>query len=64
MSWTQENENAAQRLLKRLQSEPLAEERQEFGKMLMRHIDDLTPKERKRYNELKELLTTSSEGKE
>ena len=54
--WTPEQENAAGKLLARLRAEPLAKEREEFGKMLMRHIDDLTPAERKRYNELKAIL--------
>jgi muramoyltetrapeptide carboxypeptidase LdcA involved in peptidoglycan recycling len=29
----------------------------EFGKLLMKHIDDFTDEERKRYDELKEILT-------
>jgi len=36
--------------------DPQFEERIEFGKLLMKHIDDFTPDERKRYDELKETL--------
>ena len=56
--WTPEKEAAARRLLKRLRNEPLAKEREEFGKMLFRHIDSFTPEERKRYDELKEILSS------
>lgn len=51
--------NNIQNLLDRLHSEPLAKEREEFGRFLVRHIDDLTPTERKRYDELKEILLTN-----
>ena len=54
--WTPEQEKAAEKLLARLRAEPLAKEREEFGRMLMRHIDSFTPKERKRYDELKAIL--------
>lgn len=54
--WTPEQEKAAEKLLARLRTQPLAKEREEFGKMLMRHIDSYTPEERKRYNELKAIL--------
>lgn len=54
--WTREQEKAAEKLLARLRAEPLAKEREEFGKMLMRHIDSFTAEERKRYDELKEIL--------
>ena len=56
MEWTPEKEAAAEKLLARLMKEPLAEERQEFGMMLMKHIDSFTPKERERYEELKAIL--------
>ena len=56
MKWTTEQEKAAEKLLARLRQEPLAKEREEFGYMLMRHIDDLTPEERKRYDELEQIL--------
>ena len=49
-------EQAMEKLLTRLRSEPLAKEREEFGKMLFKHIDSYTPKERKRYEELKTIL--------
>ena len=49
-------EKAAEKLLARLRQQPLAKEREEFGMMLMRHIDSFTPEERKRYEELKAIL--------
>jgi hypothetical protein len=36
--------------------DPQFEERIEYGNLLMKHIDDFTPGERKRYYELKETL--------
>jgi len=39
------------------QSDPLYDLRIEFGKLLMRNINDLSPKEYKRYLELDELLS-------
>ena len=52
-------EDVLNSLLKRLSEEPLAEERQEFGMLLMKHIDSFTISERKRYDELKEILSNS-----
>ena len=43
-------------LLKEFKKDPNFELQQEFGEMLMRHIDTFTPKELERYNELKQLL--------
>ena len=40
------------RLLAKLKQDPQYEIRQELGKLLMKHIDDLTDKERERYEEL------------
>lgn len=40
----------------KLKQQPLFDETIELGKMLMRHIDSLSPEERKRYDELTELL--------
>jgi hypothetical protein len=48
------------RLYDRLKQDPLFDLRVEFGKFLMRHIDSFTPAERKRYDELSELLTSKS----
>jgi hypothetical protein len=62
--WTPEQEKAAEKLLARLRAEPLAKEREEFGKMLMRHIDSYTPEERKRYDELKEFMDTDTKEAE
>ena len=45
------------KLISRLKKDPQWELHQELGQMLLRHIDDLTPQERKRYDELKELLS-------
>jgi hypothetical protein len=56
MEWTEEQEKGAQRLLAKLRAQPLAKEREELGTMLMKHINDLTPKERERYEELKVIL--------
>lgn len=56
MKWTPEQKKAADKLLAKLRAEPLAKEREEFGRMLMRHIDSFTPEERNRYEELKAIL--------
>ena len=48
-----------QKLLAKFKLDPLYDLQQEFGKFLMRHIDDLSPDERKRYNELKKILSES-----
>ena len=45
-----------EKLLNKFKQDPLFELRQEFGMMLFKHIDDFTPQELERYNELKELL--------
>ena len=44
------------KLLKRLQSLPFAEERQELGFLLCKHKNDLTKKELIRYNYLIDFL--------
>lgn len=49
-------EAAANKLLNRLKREPNFELHQELGRLLMRHIDDLSVDERKRYDELIEIL--------
>lgn len=54
--WTPEKEKAAEKLLAKLRAMPLAKEREEFGRMLFRHIDSFTPEERSRYEELKVIL--------
>jgi len=44
----------ADELLQKLRAKnPYWREYEELGKLLMKHIDDLTPVERKRYDELK-----------
>jgi len=48
----QEKEAYSEKLLNKFKQDPQYELRQELGKFLMRHIDDLNPDERKRYNEL------------
>ncbi len=50
-------ENALLKLLAKLEAQPLAKERKEFGYFLMRHIDDLSPSELTRYKELELLLS-------
>jgi hypothetical protein len=45
-----------QKLIDKFKQDPKWELRQEFGGMLMRHIDSFTPQERNRYEELKQLL--------
>jgi uncharacterized membrane-anchored protein YjiN (DUF445 family) len=49
-------EDYCQNLIAKLKQEPNYELQQEFGRMLMRHIDSFTPDERKRYDELKSIL--------
>ena len=53
---TSEQEASMERLLKRLQQDPQFELKQELGKFLMRHINDLSEAELERYNEIKRLL--------
>lgn len=43
------------KLVNTFKQDPNWELQQEFGQMLMRHIDSFTPEERKRYDELKTL---------
>jgi len=54
--WTPEQEKAAEKLLAQLRAKPLSKEREEFGKMLFRHINSFTTQEKKRYDELKAIL--------
>jgi hypothetical protein len=51
-----EIKNYYDKLLNKLKQDPLFDLRQEFGQMLMRHIDSFTTKEKIRYEELKKLL--------
>lgn len=51
-----EKEAALNRMLNRLKKQPNYELQAELGKLLMKHIDDLTPQERIRYDELKTIL--------
>jgi len=53
---TEKEKSSMENLLDRLRAEPLSKEREEFGGMLTRHIDSFTHEERKRYEELKEIL--------
>jgi len=52
----EEIENYCQKLMAKMKQEPNWELRQEFGTMLMRHINSFTKEERDRYEELKRLL--------
>ena len=57
MSHTPEEIEAySQKLIAKLKQDPKWELKQEFGKMLMRHINSFTLDERNRYEELKRLL--------
>jgi hypothetical protein len=53
MEW---NEEQGQKLLNKLKQDPNFELMQEYGRLLMKHINSFTPEERKRYDELGELL--------
>ena len=53
MEW---NEEQAQKLLNKLKQDPNFELMQEYGRLLMKHINSFTPEERRRYDEFKELL--------
>ena len=52
----QEIESYMEKLLDKFKQDPQFELQQEFGRLLMIHIDDFTPEQRKRYDELKEIL--------
>jgi len=52
-----------EKLLNKFKQDPQYELKQEFGKMLMRHIDSYTPAERKRYDELKKILVDAESQK-
>lgn len=49
-------QNYFDRLLAKFKKDPQYELKQEFGTMLMRHIDSFSESELARYNELKTLL--------
>lgn len=49
-------EDYCDKLLNKLKQEPNYELMQELGLLLMKHINDLTPKERERYDELIKIL--------
>lgn len=55
----EEIEDYCENLLNKFKKDPQYDLKQEFGTMLMRHIDSFTIEERKRYDELKELLKNS-----
>lgn len=55
----QEKEAYYAKLINKFKQAPNFELQQEFGRMLMRHIDSYTPKERKRYDELNAILCPS-----
>jgi|688.fasta_scaffold478608_3 hypothetical protein len=52
----EEMEQYMQKLIEKFKQDPKWELQQEFGRMLMRHIDSFTNEERDRYEQLKELL--------
>lgn len=49
-------EDYYQKLITKFKKDPQYELQQEFGRMLLRHIDSFTDQERIRYEELKSLL--------
>jgi hypothetical protein len=49
-------EAACEKLLAKFKEDPQYELKLEFGMLLMKHINDFTPAERKRYDELKQIL--------
>jgi hypothetical protein len=53
----QEMKDYCDKLLNKFRQDPQYELQQELGRFLIRHIDDLTLTERKRYDELIILLT-------
>jgi hypothetical protein len=53
----EEIESYCQKLIGVLKKDPQWELQQEFGQLLFRHIDSFTPDERKRYEELKVILS-------
>lgn len=52
----QEKQNYYSKLLNKFKQDPQYELMQEYGKLLMKHIDSFTVEERKRYDELQQLL--------
>jgi flagellar biogenesis protein FliO len=52
----EEMEQYMQKLIEKFKQDPKWELQQDFGRMLMRHIDSFTNEERVRYEQLKELL--------
>ena len=52
----QEFEDYCQKLLTKFKQDPQYELKQELGTMLKRHINDFSPKELERYNELISIL--------
>jgi hypothetical protein len=52
----EEYEAYLEKLLNKFKQDPQYELKQEFGQLLMRHIDSFSPEERKRYEELKDIL--------
>ena len=53
-------EEKCNRLLAKLKQDPLFDLRQEYGTMLMRHVDSYSAEEKRRYDELTNLLKTKS----
>lgn len=46
----------SQKLLAKFKLDPYFDQKQEYGRLLMIHIDDFTPQQLLRYNELGEFL--------
>lgn len=52
----EEIDNYCNKLIAKFKESPTWELEQEFGRLLMIHINDFTPEQRKRYDELKKIL--------
>jgi len=59
----QELEDYCDKLLNKFKEDPQYELKQEYGQLLMKHINDFTPEELIRYNELKQILIQSPTSK-
>ena len=59
----QELEDYYNKLIAKFKKEAYWEERQEFGRLLMIHINDFTPEQRKRYDELMIILSQAENEK-
>ena len=52
----EEVEAYSEKLLAKFKQDPYFEQKQEFGRLLMIHVDDFTPSQKRRFDELDEFL--------